>query len=183
MSQAYLLVREAHGCIKQRSIFLIAQGVGRAARISFLAATHKHAPLMRPQGHVLCQQTATDHWRASAIAVFALLVTPAMFGWGTLPPHLLCQPGTLSGVAEPSLLISQRHADPCHCWLYSLQGYVREKQTPYCWKLPDILQAAQDGHLSISVGQVIHKSRTNSSCMGIQQEGCRELNVTFHFLR
>ena len=86
---------------------------------------------MRPQGHVLCQQTATDHWRASAIAVLALLVTPAMFGWGTLPPHLLCQPGTLSGVEEPSLLISQRHADPCHCWLYSVLGYVREKQTPY----------------------------------------------------
>ena len=53
MSQVYLLVREAHGCIKQRSIFLVAQGAGRAARISFLATTRKHAPLMRPQGHCL----------------------------------------------------------------------------------------------------------------------------------
>jgi len=39
MSQVYLLVREAHGCIKQRSIFLIAQGAGRAARISLLATS------------------------------------------------------------------------------------------------------------------------------------------------
>ena len=45
----YLSVREAHGCIKQRSVLLIAQGAGRAARISFLATTHKHVPLMRPQ--------------------------------------------------------------------------------------------------------------------------------------
>ena len=37
--QVYLLVREAHGCIKQRSIFLIAQGAGRAARISFLTTS------------------------------------------------------------------------------------------------------------------------------------------------
>ena len=48
-----LYTSEAHGCIKQRSVFLIAQGAGRAARISFLATTHKHAPLMRPQGHDL----------------------------------------------------------------------------------------------------------------------------------
>ena len=75
----YLSVREAHGCIKQRSILLIAQGAGKATRISFLATTHKHVPLMRPQEcELLRQQTATDHWRASAVAVFARLVTPAM---------------------------------------------------------------------------------------------------------
>ncbi len=41
----YLLVWEAHGCIKQRSILLIAQGAGRAARISIFAATNKPAAL------------------------------------------------------------------------------------------------------------------------------------------
>ena len=59
----------------------------------------------------------------------------------------------LSDVAKPSLLTSQRHADPCYCWRYSLQGCVKEKQRPYCWETPDILQAAQPGHLSTSVGQ------------------------------
>ena len=41
----YLLIWEAHGCIKQRSILLIAQGAGRAARISIFTATNKPALL------------------------------------------------------------------------------------------------------------------------------------------
>ena len=63
----------------------------------------------------------------------------------------------LSDVAKPSLLTSQRHADLCYCWQYSLQGCVKEKQRPYCWETPDILQAAQDGHLTISVDQTALK--------------------------
>ena len=72
--------------------------------------------------------------------------------------HMVCQPGKLLGVAEPSLLTSQRHADPCYCWPYSLQGYVKEKQRPYCWETPGTLQAAQSGHLSTSDGQTSQNS-------------------------
>ena len=88
----------------------------------------------------------------------------------------------LSDVAKPSLLTSQRHANPCYCWRYCLQGYVKEKQRPYSWETPDILQAAQDGHLSTSVGQTaLMSSKPRSVC------DCREalgqLIVTFYFLR
>ena len=82
----------------------------------------------------------------------------------------------LSGVAEPSLPTSQRHADPCYCWQYSLQGYVKEKQRSYCWGRPNILQAAQDGHLSTSVGQTAQSlSRAN---LGLREakEGCKAAN-------
>ena len=82
----------------------------------------------------------------------------------------------LSGVAEPSLPTSQRHADPCYCWRYSLQGYVKEKQRSYCWGRPNILQAAQDGHLSTSVGQTSQSlSRAN---LGLREakEGCKAAN-------
>ena len=41
-------------------------------------ACNSQSHLMRVKSTLLCQQTATDHWRASAVAVFALLVTPAM---------------------------------------------------------------------------------------------------------
>ena len=82
----------------------------------------------------------------------------------------------LSDVAKPSLLTSQRHADPCYCWRYNLQGYVKEKQRSYCWGRPDILQGAQDGHLSTSVGQTAQSlSRAN---LGLREatEGCKAAN-------
>ena len=82
----------------------------------------------------------------------------------------------LLGVAEPSLPTSQRHADPCYCWRYSLQGFVKEKQRSYCWGTPDILQAAQDGLLSTSVGQTAQSlSRAN---LGLREvpEGCKAAN-------
>ena len=73
----------------------------------------------------------------------------------------------LSDVAKPSLLTSQRHADPCYCWQYILQGYVKEKQRPYCWETPDVLQAAQGGHLSTSVVQTAqNSSRANLGLRG-----------------
>ena len=82
----------------------------------------------------------------------------------------------LLGVAEPFLPTSQRHADPCYCWRYSLQGYVKEKQRPYCWETRDIPQAAQGGHLSTSVGQTAQSlSRAN---LGLREatEGCKVAN-------
>ena len=85
----------------------------------------------------------------------------------------------LSDVAKPSLLTSQRHADPCYCWQYSLQGCVKEKQRPYCWETPDILQAAQDGHLTISVGQ----TALSGANLGLRETTGRQQTVTFHFLR
>ncbi len=134
MSQVYLLVREAHGCLKQRSIFLVAQGAGRAARISFLATTCKHAPLMRPQGHDLpmcfaSEQLLTTGEPRLLLVLLCLCHQLCKAGW---PHHLVCRPGTLLGVAEPSLRTLQRHADPCYCWRYSPQGHVKEKQKPYC---------------------------------------------------
>ena len=53
ISDVYLLVWEAHGCIKQRDILLIVQCGCSAARISIFAATNKPAVSTRPQGHEL----------------------------------------------------------------------------------------------------------------------------------
>ncbi len=79
----------------------------------------------------------------------------------------------LLGVAEPSLPTLQCHADPYYRWRYSLQGYVKEKQRPCCWEAPDILQAAQDGHLSTSVGQTAPNSNWKTHSL---QEGFRAAN-------
>ena len=82
----------------------------------------------------------------------------------------------LLGVAEPSLPISQRHADPCYCWRYTLRGYVKEKQRSYCWGRPDILQAAQDGHLSTSIGQTAQSLSRANLRLREATEGCKAAN-------
>ena len=82
----------------------------------------------------------------------------------------------LLGVAEPFLPTSQRHADPCYCWRYSLQGYVKEKQRSYCWGTPDILQAALDGHLSASDDQTAQSLSRANLRLREATEGCKAAN-------
>ena len=117
--------REAYSSLLR----VLAEQLGSAS-----STTCKHAPLMRPQGHDLpmcfaSEQLLTTGEPRLLLVLLCLCHQLCKAGW---PHHLVCRPGTLLGVAEPSLRTLQRHADPCYCWRYSPQGHVKEKQKPYC---------------------------------------------------
>ena len=48
---------------------------------------------------------------------------------------------------------------------------MKEKQRPYCWETPDILQAAQPGHLSTSVGQTAQNQAEQTLGLRVRIQG------------